>query len=294
MKTTAEFLRKSSKHDLNPIRIDKIVTLPDREFQGFAQNLLRDYDFIAENIDIMGTDNDGTTHCLLVISETEPDGYAVDSQGYNYPHYTAYFPNAREFINANIKRLADYAVFEGSHNTVDGKWNISYDELAEHFDTSVTPDNGIGELLLKELQERNEVAECIMTEDSIEMIYHLEHCPQCKKGGIGGFLSLVSLMGCNLEDVHLCDSEEDHDLATIVELSENTLTYEGKRDWNDVLSAKVERIYTGYYGLQIGLSGCKPGRLRDFSFMLAGQCSAEDYDRWVNSAPEQEQDIKMR
>lgn len=193
MKTTAEFLRKSTKHDLNPIRIDKIVTLPDREFQGFAQNLLRDYDFIAENIDIMGTDNDGTTHCLLVMSETDSGGYAVDSQGYNYPRYTAYFPNARDFVNANIKHLADYAVFEGTQNTENGKWNISYDELAEHFDTTVIPDNGIGELLLKELQERNEVAECIMTEDSIEIIYHLEHCPQCQKGGIGGFMSLVSL-----------------------------------------------------------------------------------------------------
>ena len=55
-----------------------------------------------------------------------------------------------------------------------------------------------------------------------------------------------------------------------------------------VLNAKVTSIYEGHYGVQIGLTGCPAERLRDFSFMLAGHCPVEDYDRWVNSG-EQEQ-----
>ena len=46
------------------------------------------------------------------------------------------------------------------------------------------------------------------------------------------------------------------------------------------MSAKVEKIYTGNYGLQVDVSGCDAERLSDFSYALAGYCSEEDYDRW--------------
>lgn len=89
-------------------------------------------------------------------------------------------------------------------------------------------------------------------------------------------LTLKELMKCNLSEIHLCDIDEDHELATIEELNLNTLTDEGKKAWADVLDSEVTSIYTGYYGLQIGVSGCGAERLSEFSFMLAGHCSAED------------------
>ena len=103
-------------------------------------------------------------------------------------------------------------------------------------------------------------------------------------------ITLWQLMSCGLEDVHLVDVDEEHDLATIVELNQGTLSVAGRSAWSDVLSAKVEGIYNGYYGTQIAVSGCDPQRLADFSFMLAGHCDAEDYDTWVNKH-DQEQDI---
>ena len=32
-----------------------------------------------------------------------------------------------------LKRLADYAVREGTEHTTDGRWSVSYDELYYHF-----------------------------------------------------------------------------------------------------------------------------------------------------------------
>lgn len=113
------------------------------------------------------------------------------------------------------------------------------------------------------------------------MTYHMEYCQNCQQGGIKGAMSLFALMGCNLYDVHLCDSDEDHELVTVVELNQDTLTEDGKHEWSDVLNAKVTSIYEGAHGVQIGLTGCPAERLRDFSFMLAGHCSEKDYDRWV-------------
>jgi hypothetical protein len=95
-------------------------------------------------------------------------------------------------------------------------------------------------------------------------------------------MNLMGLIGCNLHDVHLLHDSEEHDLATIEELTPDTLTALGKYDWADVLNAKVENISHGYYGTQIDLSGCDAERLRDFSYMLAGDCPLSDYDKWVN------------
>ncbi len=37
-------------------------------------------------------------------------------------------------------------------------------------------------------------------------------------------------MECGLEDVHIVDADEEHDLATIVELNQKMLTEQGKSD----------------------------------------------------------------
>lgn len=219
---------------------------------------------------------------LLVVGEGYKDGVIADFSGRTYEGIPAIVPDAREQLEDHVRRLADYCVREGVDNTEDGKWSVSYDELYYHFDnTTITSRNGMGRLLHEELQQREEINELIMTEDCIEMTCHMEYCQNCRQGGIEGAMSLFALMGCNLYDVHLCDSDEDHELATVAELNQDTLTDDGKHEWSDVLNAKVTSIYEGAYGVQIGLTGCPAERLRDFSFMLAGHCSEKDYDRWV-------------
>lgn len=234
---------------------------------------------------------DGEDYALLVLGGNQKDGILVSSEGSNYARYSAFIPNAREIVQNDIRQLADYCIREGTGNSEDGRWTVTYEELSYHFDeAAVSNQNGFGKFLKEELQQREEINELIMTEDCIEMTFHMEYCRNCQQGGFAGAMNLFSLMGCNLYDVHLCDSDEDHELSTVVELNQNTLTEDGRRDWSDVLNAKVTSIHKGAYGVQIGLTGCPAERLRDFSFMLAGCCSAEDYDRWINSGePEQSQ-----
>ena len=65
-----------------------------------------------------------------------------------------------------MKRLADYAVREGTENTTDGRWSVSYDELYYHFGEETTDANENGKLLEEELRQREEINELIMTEDA--------------------------------------------------------------------------------------------------------------------------------
>lgn len=284
MKLNVKWDHKETEITTEPCVIEDVVELSEREYAKFYQNLMADYDFIREHGDNYSSDETQTENrVLLILGENQNDGILVDTAGSSYAKYTSYLPCARDIVTNDIRQLADYCVREGIDNTEDGAWSVTYDELYYHFDNAVVSDtNGYGKLLLEELKERAEVNEIIMTEDCIEMTYHMEYCENCQEGGIEGAMSLLSLMGCNLEDVHLCHEDEEHDLATVVELNRNTLTDEGKREWSDVLNAKVTSIYEGSYGVQIGISGCSAERLKDFSYMLAGYCSCEDYKKWVN------------
>ena len=45
----AVFLRKEPEVTANEFCVEKIITLPAKEYAAFSQNLLHDYDFIREN-----------------------------------------------------------------------------------------------------------------------------------------------------------------------------------------------------------------------------------------------------
>ena len=161
------------------------------------------------------------------------------------------------------------------------KTDLEHD-IYYHFGANITDANGNGKLLREELQRRDEVNELIMTEDCIEINYHLAYCQNCGEGGISGTLDLLSLLGCNLYDVHFtCD---DQGSTPISQLSADMLTEEGKREWADVLSAKVESITSENESFKCKLANCDPERLKAFTEMLNGQCDAEDYERWVKSS----------
>ena len=217
---------------------------------------------------------------LLVLSENSEHGIAVC--GKDYISYASIFPDAKQWLDRHISKIADGICKLAPVPGETFSSHLEMSRVSEVFDCTVTTDNGIGELLLKELKERHEIADIIMHEDCFEINYYLDNVQECVAPR-DRFLSLMGLIGCNLEDFHLCHCDEEHDLATIVELYPDTLTEQGRRDWADVLNAKVERIYNGYYGIQADISGCDAERLRDFSYMLAGHCSAHEYERWINS-----------
>ena len=261
-----------------------MVTLNQEQFAWFSERLLDDYDFIADYA--KETSDDGERkHCLLVLGAGEDDGILVCSEGSFYARYSAYLPKARQILRDEVHRVAELMIKGRFGDIENGSWVIGFDDIKEHFDLTVSPTNGIGEMLLGELEAQEEVGAVIATEDCFEISEYLQNAPKDTSAS-EKLLTVFSLMGCNLEDVHLLDADEEHEVATIVELNRNTLTDEGKRDWSDVLAAKVERIYDGAYGTQIEVSGCPAHRLRDFSFALAGYCSEEQWSKWFNEPSE--------
>lgn len=282
MRGKAKFDRKASDiGNVDAFVVEAVHTLSGEEFEVFSDRLLESYDFIAERKEDLAIDELGRCRCLLILDEGGDDGILVCSEGFDYPRYTSYYPNAKNHLKNEIRRMAEDILKGRFGESEDGSWIVGFDEIKEHFDLTVTPNNGIGTLLLEELRGREAVDEVIATEDSFQMTARMEQVPEER------FFTVSDLIKCGLEDVHLVDRDEEHELATIVELNQNTLTEQGMRDWADVLGAKVERIYEGGYGVEIEVSGCDAQRVAEFSFMLAGYVSNSQYDRWVNQSQEQ-------
>lgn len=92
--------RKEPQIESDPCLVEKVVELTESEFRHFQKNLLNDYDFIRENVDLMYRDQDGIYHCLLVLGEGEDDGIVVEAEGSFYARYSALVPNARQLIQS--------------------------------------------------------------------------------------------------------------------------------------------------------------------------------------------------
>lgn len=290
--------------------IEKTVSIPAERFEEMLRQPLKDQDFLTKNTGLMKQDGMGVNHCLLVTGKGRPDGLLVQSEGYPYARYAAYVPEATALqypslskINRELADAVDFIVADGASQTTTGQWVLSFEELEEQTGLCAAGKPFLQEILGDMLCERPEVADLSIDENGFDVTYYLDFCrnfeqemePEAVQTD-GSRQKLCELLRIPLADVHLVHKEVEIDPATIVELSENTLTDAGKQAWTDVLDAEVCRIYAGAYGLQVELAGVKPYRLQDFSTMLAGYCSEENYEKWVaapKEAPAQSPEMKL-
>ena len=310
MNLQASFEHKPSDFSLRDCVIEKTVKLSEQEFQAFLNYPLRDYDFLAENIDLMRSDGNGARHCLLVIGEGRNDGVLVEAEGYSYCRYASYVPNISAMnsqvlqeLNEKLLEAVEFIIADGTQNTSEGSWVMYFDELEKQTGLKVEFNDIVQNTLADMLSERKEVAECYLNENCFDMVYYLDFCPNCniqeEESSQQGeppavhISKLKDLLHTKWEDIHLVHKDVEINPCTIVELQDDTLTEAGKEAWCDVLNAEVIRVYTGVYGLQMELGNVKSSRLEDFSAMLAGNCSVQDYEKWVMADNESCQTLEM-
>ena len=178
MNFKARFERKANAPEVTDADIVGVVTLNQKQFAWFSERLLDDYDFIADYA--KETYDDGERkHCLLVLGEGEDDGILVCSEGSFYARYSAYLPKARQILRDEVHRVAELMIKGRFGETENGSWVIGFDDIKEHFDLTVSPTNGIGEMLLGELEAQEEVGAVIATEDCFEISEYLQNIFLC-------------------------------------------------------------------------------------------------------------------
>ena len=176
LNTRAIFERKISKFETQSCVIDGIELMDGDEFKDFSNNLLRDIKFIEDRKDEMYIDSAGKIHGLLAINNDSGDGILIDSQGYDYARYSAFMPKIKPYIEKQISLVADQIIKEATENTSNGSWAMYFEEMEENYGLVVNENNGIGTMLLDELESREEIAEIELGEECFDMTLYLDYC----------------------------------------------------------------------------------------------------------------------
>ena len=253
-----------------------LETIDSTQWEYFSKHLLDDYDFIAKYEGSLHVGQDGVTNALLVLNAKTDEGILVNSEGASYARYSAYLPLAKPYLDYEIAKIADYCVTEGTRNTSDGLWAISFDEIFYHHDFDFTKNNDLTDLLVEELESRDEIDLVVVNEDGLELTCALDYCMQAEEPEF----SLRSLLGFGLKDITFIDKGNDRAISLSSEINSRMITPAGKKEWADVLSAKVERIYTENGKGFVELSGCNMDRLGDFAYIYDGYSDEETRHEW--------------
>lgn len=175
LKVKAIFERKLAKFNLEDCIIEGIEFMDNEEFEEFSKNLLEDRDFIRDRKEEMYIDEEGVVHSLLALNMDSGDGILIDSQGFDYARYTNYIPNIKSYIDNHIAMVVDKIIEEATNNSSNGSWVVYFDEIEENHGLIINEHNGIGSLILAELEEREELAELEIGDDCFDMMFYSEH-----------------------------------------------------------------------------------------------------------------------
>ena len=290
---------------LRDVVIETVTRLPKEEYEQFLSSPCDSYEFIEKNSKSMLMDEkNGVFYCMLVTGEGYRDGVLVEADGYPYARYASYVPDATALcydylskVNGILAKAVEEIVKEGTNMTTTGNWMTDRSKVETLLGEGQSENPRLWKLMQDMLRERQEVSLVDCVEEGFDIYYYLDFSPNYipeegeaavqEAGADVKSPRLKYILCTRWENIHLVHTEVDNVPHTIAELDSGTLTEAGKKVWADVLNAKVERVYQGLYGLQMELSGVKPGRLEAFSGMLGGYCSEQEYETWVNE-PERE------
>ena len=129
-------------------QVDEVVTLGHWQFEYLKNCTLDDFEFIEELRDKLPVTNDSTRHCILVLDKSGDDGILIDPQGYNYPRYSAYLPNAKQLLameqypslrafNQDMMDTAEEVAQLAVNSQQDGEFHSDLSDIENDFQPNV-------------------------------------------------------------------------------------------------------------------------------------------------------------
>jgi hypothetical protein len=257
LRIQANLIHKSN--DLRPpvCQIEKIIELPQDEFDFLAYNPFIDRGFISENRNYMGK-WDGIYHCLLVLDEDGYDGVLIEAEGYNSIRYGAYVSHARDFVECELERVACHYLKSIPPDPATGDISICLEDIEKYTGAEVRNDNVIARMFYRTLQNHPTVADVTAAGDCLIVTTK----PAQVQGAAGGLKLRDMLLLGEMEHVYFThESSGEYVAAEDFTL----LTDKGREKYAELLNAAVVQIRPGDQGTEVVLSGIEPGMLMDFA-----------------------------
>ena len=99
MKINAVLRCKESEIKPRAYEVSDVITLSDTEYRSVLKEPLKDREYLKGRT--------GQDACVLLLSKTGNDGILVDTQGYDYPRYSAFISNARQIVENFVQSEAE-------------------------------------------------------------------------------------------------------------------------------------------------------------------------------------------
>ena len=87
---------KESEIKPRAYEVSEVITLSDAEYRSVLKEPLKGREYLKGRT--------GQDACVLLLSKTGDDGILVDTQGYDYPKYSVFIPNARQIVENFVQR----------------------------------------------------------------------------------------------------------------------------------------------------------------------------------------------
>lgn len=175
MRLKVNLLDKPARFLLPECQVEKILELSAEDFSALVSQPNKAYAFIAENEKAMEKAG-GLFHCILALGEGQDDGVLIEADGCAFVRSGAYLSGARTLLTAAVKQAADQIVKEGTENTDNGEWFYYFDALHEETGLVVREDNGVGGMIVDELNRRPEVDVVEMNHEGFSPVFFPEYC----------------------------------------------------------------------------------------------------------------------
>ena len=182
----AMFKSKEPVMETQDCVIEKIIRLSGAEYDHFASNMLKNFDFIKDNSYHMYRGEDGRRHCLLVMGDGRRDGILVESQGYDYARYTSLLPNAEDFLtagqypaladlNKKLGDIVDFIAEQGGAGSPDGRGVVNLQDSELMYGVDLMANSVLRGTVLRMLDERPEIKDWELDKD--ELIVYRAQAP---------------------------------------------------------------------------------------------------------------------
>lgn len=183
MKINAILRCKETEYKPKQYEVSEVIVLSDAEFRDVMKEPLKDREYLS------GRHGDDT--CVLLLSENGDDGILIDTQGYDYPRYSAFISKAKIIANEFIQRFNEE---RGSDNDEDNKTKRKCGE----------------EIKDEKSYEKQKATDILTAEDLAEQAEYAANAPKCCSEKERA-LNMPGMLGSNIADEDIYHDESEHD-----------------------------------------------------------------------------------
>ncbi len=186
LKLNAMMWRKPETLEPRSYKVSEVIVVSNAEFRNVMKEPLKDREYLSGR--------HGEDTCVLLLSETGDDGILIDTQGYNYPRYSAFIPKAKVIANEFIQRVTDE---QGSDDDEKNKGKRKRGEEIK--------DEGS--------DEKQKATDILTAEDLAEQAEYAANAPKCCSEKERA-LNMLGMLGSNIADEDIYHDESEHDERT--------------------------------------------------------------------------------